>query len=223
MTQRWPRAGQRPALPGHYAIFRDMTELVIISRRVVTPDAVAPASIHVREGRIAAIAGYRDVPDNCQIVDAGDSVVMAGLVDSHVHVNEPGRTEWEGYATATRAAAAGGVTTLVDMPLNSIPPTTTLEGFKIKLDSARDQCSIDVAFWGGVVPGNTSELAPLLEAGVRGFKCFLIHSGVDEFPNVTEADLRIAIAKLTALDAVLLVHAELPEPIEQCGRRSLTG
>ena len=116
-------------------------------------------------------------------LDAGDAVVMPGLVDAHVHVNEPGRTDWEGYATATRAAAAGGVTTIVDMPLNSIPPTTTRAGFAEKLRAAAGQCQVDVAFWGGVVPGNTAELKPLLENGVRGFKCFLIHSGVDEFPT----------------------------------------
>ncbi len=208
-----PEAGA-PRRTNRYAIFRLMSDLVIIGRRVVASGVIAPASIHVRDGRIAGIAGYDDVPRDREIVDAGNSVVMAGLVDSHVHVNEPGRTEWEGYVSATRAAAAGGVTTIVDMPLNSIPPTTTSDGFKIKLDSARDQCLVDVAFWGGVIPGNTSQLAAMLQAGVRGFKCFLIHSGVDEFPNVTEADLRIALRELTAHDSVLLVHAELPEPIE---------
>jgi allantoinase len=139
---------------------------------------------------------------------------MPGLVDSHVHVNEPGRTEWEGFATATRAAAAGGVTTIVDMPLNSIPATTMLTGLKAKLEAASGKCSIDVAFWGGVVPGNTGELAKLWDAGVVGFKCFLVHSGVDEFPNVTESDLREAMPELARLGAMLIVHAELPGPIE---------
>ncbi|HYE72726.1 MAG TPA: amidohydrolase family protein, partial [Blastocatellia bacterium] len=192
--------------------------IAITSNRVVTGESIAPASIHVRDGRIAAIAGRDQLPEDCEVVDAGDSVVMAGLVDAHVHVNEPGRTDWEGYTTATRAAAAGGVTTLVDMPLNSIPPTTTLNGFNEKLAAAKGQCWIDVAFWGGVVPGNTAELAPLIDAGVRGFKCFLIHSGVDEFPNVTEADLRIAMPELARLNSVLLVHAELPEPIESAAQ-----
>jgi len=191
-----------------------MKGLVITGNRVVTPDSIGPASIHIRGGQIAVIAGRNELPSDCEVLDAGNSVVMPGLVDAHVHVNEPGRTEWEGYATATRAAAAGGVTTLVDMPLNSIPPTTTLAGFDEKLAAARGQCRVDVAFWGGVVPGNTPELRPLIKAGVRGFKCFLIHSGVDEFPNVTEADLRSAMPELAKLDAVLLVHAELPEPIE---------
>jgi allantoinase len=191
-----------------------MSELVITSNCVVTPDAIGPASLHIRDGRIAAVARRDELPPGCEVIDAGDAAVMPGLVDSHVHVNEPGRTEWEGYRTATRAAAAGGVTTIVDMPLNSVPPTTTLDGFKTKLEAARGQCSVDVAFWGGVVPGNTSELRPLIEAGVRGFKCFLVHSGVDEFPNVTEGDLRAAMPELARLGAPLLVHAELPGPIE---------
>lgn len=139
---------------------------------------------------------------------------MPGLVDSHVHTNEPGRTEWEGFATVTRAAAAGGVTTIVDMPLNCIPATTTLAGLRAKLTAARGQLSVDTAFWGGVVPGNTSELAKLWDAGVVGFKCFLIHSGVDEFPNVTESDLRKAMPELARLGATLIVHAEVPGPID---------
>lgn len=136
---------------------------------------------------------------------------MPGLVDSHVHVNEPGRTEWEGFETATRAAAAGGVTTIVDMPLNSIPATTTSKAFEEKLAAAMGKCAVDVAFWGGVVPGNVNELGPLVEQGVRGFKCFLIESGVEEFPHVTAADLRIAMPELARLNSVLLVHAELED------------
>jgi allantoinase len=140
--------------------------------------------------------------------------MMPGLVDSHVHINEPGRTDWEGFATATRAAAAGGVTTLVDMPLNSIPPTTSGPGLQAKIRAARGQCSVDVAFWGGVIPGNSSTLVTQYEMGVVGFKCFLVPSGVDEFPNVTEANLRQAMPELTHLGAVLIVHAELPGPID---------
>jgi allantoinase len=205
-------------------------DLVIRGRNVVLPDLkaggaghaapfqIAPASIQISNGRISAIAPYDQIPA-CAIIDADDdSIVMPGLVDTHVHINEPGRTEWEGFATATRAAAAGGVTTLVDMPLNCIPPTTTLHGFQEKLKAARDQCQVDVAFWGGVVPGNTRELAKLWEADVVGFKCFLVHSGVDEFPNVTERDLREAMPELARLGAVLIVHAELPGPIDAaCG------
>lgn len=189
-------------------------ELIIRSRRVVMSEQIGAASVHISGGKIAAVAGWGEVSEQVPLLDAGDAVVMPGLVDSHVHVNEPGRTDWEGFRTATRAAAAGGITTLVDMPLNSIPPTTTLEGFKEKLAAAEGQCWIDTAFWGGVVPGNTSELKPLLEAGVRGFKCFLVHSGVDEFPHVTERDLLEAMPELAAQNSVLLVHAELPEPIE---------
>jgi allantoinase len=190
-------------------------EFVIRGRRVVTPDSTGPASIHVAGGRIASVGAFDEIPRGCEVVDAGERVVMPGLVDSHVHVNEPGRTDWEGFATATRAAAAGGVTTIVDMPLNSIPPTTTLEGFKQKLDAAAGKCHVDVAFWGGVVPGNTSELEAMFAAGVVGFKCFLIPSGVEEFPHVTENELRVALEKLAHLGATLIAHAETLGPVER--------
>ncbi|HEY6802210.1 MAG TPA: allantoinase AllB [Pyrinomonadaceae bacterium] len=191
------------------------SDLIIRGRRVVLPERVGPASIYVRNGLIERIGEFDDAFDS-EIIEAGDdSIVMAGLVDTHVHINEPGRTEWEGFETATKAAAAGGVTTLVDMPLNSIPATTSVENFKAKLNAARDKCTVDVGFWGGVVPGNTSELAGMKAAGVVGFKCFLVPSGVDEFPHVTEADLRIAMPELTRLDSLLIVHAELPEPIDR--------
>ncbi|MCM3906431.1 MAG: allantoinase AllB [Pyrinomonadaceae bacterium] len=191
-------------------------QLIIRGHRVVLADSIAGASIHIHNGRITKITSYDDVTSNCEIVESGDaSIVMPGLVDTHVHINEPGRTDWEGFATATRAAAAGGITTLVDMPLNSIPPTTTVEGLKAKVEAARGQCYVDVGFWGGIVPGNTPELAALLQAGVVGFKCFLIHSGVDEFPNVTEEDLRSAMPELARLGAALIVHAEVPGPINR--------
>ena len=201
-----------------------LPDLIIRGQNVVLSDApgtrhtVAPAAIHIRDGRIASITDYEDVPPHSEIVEAQDnSLVMAGLVDTHVHINEPGRTNWEGFATATRAAAAGGVTTLVDMPLNSIPPTTTVNGLKEKLAAARSQCYVDTAFWAGVVPGNTVELESLVRAGVVGFKCFLIHSGVDEFPNVTEENLREALPELSRLGSLLIVHAEVPGPIERAG------
>jgi allantoinase len=193
-------------------------DLVIRGKRVVLPDSIVPASIHISDGVIGAIAAYENIPHDCELIEADDgSVVMPGLVDTHVHINEPGRSEWEGFLTATRAAAAGGVTTVIDMPLNSIPPTTTLAGLKEKLDTARGQCYVDVGFWGGVVPGNSGELSSLLNEGVVGFKCFLIHSGVDEFPNVTEDDLREALPHLVSLGALLIVHAELPGPISRTG------
>jgi allantoinase len=191
-------------------------DLIIRGHKVVTPDAIAAASIHIRNGVISEVGAYDEIPSGCEVVDVDEkSVVMPGLVDTHVHINEPGRTEWEGFTSATRAAAAGGVTTIVEMPLNSIPPTTTLENFQEKLVAADGQCSVDVGFWGGVVPGNVGELSRLHDAGVLGFKCFLIHSGVDEFPNVTENDLREAMPELARLDAVLIVHAEVPEAIDE--------
>ncbi|HKG47739.1 MAG TPA: allantoinase AllB [Pyrinomonadaceae bacterium] len=193
-------------------------DLIIRGQRVVLPGTIAPRSVHIREERIVFVGDYDDVAAGCEVVDAGEeSVVMPGLVDTHVHINAPGRTEWEGFRSATRAAAAGGVTTLVDMPLNSIPPTTTLAGFKTKLDTARDDCFVDVGFWGGVVPGNTAKLAPMFAAGVVGFKCFLVPSGVDEFQHVTEEHLREAMPELTRLGALLIVHAELPGSIRNDG------
>jgi allantoinase len=190
-------------------------DLCLRGQRVITPDSNGPAAIHIRDGRIERVSSFDDVPEGYALIDAGDSVVMPGLVDSHVHVNEPGRTRWEGFATATRAAAAGGVTTIVDMPLNSVPPTTTPEALREKLDAARGQCRVDVAFWGGVVPGNLGSLASLHAGGVVGFKCFLIHSGVQEFPHVSEDELRPALFELERLDSTLIVHAEMPGPIEQ--------
>ncbi len=147
------------------------------------------------------------------MLDVGDLVVSPGLVDTHVHLNEPGRTEWEGFDTGTRAAAAGGVTTLVDMPLNSIPATTTVAALEEKRAAARGRCHVNVGFWGGVVPGNEGDLDALVSAGVRGFKCFLVPSGVDEFPCVDETDLRRAMPILARRDVPLLVHAELPHLI----------
>src|SRR5258708_4360346 len=151
-------------------------DLVIRGQKVILSElpegqaaGIEPASIHIRRGAIAAIKDYEDVPSDCVIEQAHEeSIVMAGLVDTHVHINEPGRTEWEGFSSATRAAAAGGVTTLIDMPLNSIPPTTTPLGLKTKIEAATGQCHVDVGFWGGVVPGNTSQLAHLFAAGVVG-------------------------------------------------------
>src|SRR5258708_13182810 len=198
-------------------------DLVVRGRRVVTPDGERPAAIHIRGGVITAVSRFDDVPAGCAVNEAGESVVMPGLVDTHVHINEPGRTEWEGFATATRAAAAGGVTSLIEMALNSIRATTTPAGFREKIAAAAGQLSVDVGFWGGVVPGNVSELRPLWEAGVFGFKCFLVPSGVEEFREVSESDLRGALPELAALDAPLLAHAELPGPIEGAVRKRPKG
>lgn len=191
----------------------------IRSKRVVTPEGVRAATVHVRSGMIEAIAAYNDLPSGKHIYDAGESVVMPGLVDTHVHINEPGRTGWEGFETATRAAAAGGVTTLIDMPLNSIPATTTAAALETKRTAARKKCWVNVGFWGGVVPGNAGELRALHSAGAFGFKCFLVPSGVPEFAHVTEDDLRAVLPKLAALDTPLLVHAELPGPIEEATKK----
>jgi allantoinase len=188
-------------------------DLVLRGRRVVAGGAMGPAAVHVRGDLITAVTAYDDVPPDAELVDVGDAVLMPGLVDTHVHLNEPGRTGWEGFDTGTRAAAAGGVTTLVEMPLNSIPATTSVVGLAAKLAAARGGVHVDVGFWGGVVPGNDEQLEPLWDAGVLGFKCFLCPSGVDEFGHVTEADLRTALPELARLGAPLLAHAELPEPL----------
>ncbi len=184
-------------------------DLAVGSRRVLTPEGERDAVVLVRAGRILDVVAPAALPAGSSFLDCGTRVVMPGVVDSHVHVNEPGRTEWEGFASATRAAAAGGVTTLVDMPLNSIPVTTSRAALDVKRAAAAGQCHVDVGFWGGVVPGNAAELGPLLEAGVAGAKAFLIHSGIDDFPASTEADLRAAMPRLAAGGGVLLAHAEM--------------
>jgi allantoinase len=194
-------------------------ELVIRSRRVVTPEATRPASLHIHRGKFVGVLDFNDVPSGAPLVDVADLVVMPGLVDTHVHVNEPGRTDWEGFETATQAAAAGGVTTIIDMPLNSIPATTTVEALETKREAAAGRCHVDVGFWGGLVPDNAPELARLFEAGVFGFKCFLVPSGVEEFPHVSQDDLRTAMPVLSKLGATLLVHAELPGPIEAASQQ----
>src|SRR5713226_2832839 len=198
-------------------------DLVVRGRRVVTPEGERPAAIHIRGGVITAVSAFDDIPAGCAVHEAGESAVMPGLVDTHVHINEPGRTEWEGFVTATRAAAAGGVTTLIEMPLNSVPETTTATGFYEKIAVASGQLRVDVGFWGGVVPGNAAQIRPLWEAGVFGFKCFLVPSGVEEFREVSESDLRAALPELAALGAPLLAHAELPGPIEEAVRKRPKG
>ena len=181
--------------------------LVVRARRVVLPGGERAAAVHTAGGVVTAVTGFGDVPAGA-VTLAEDEVLLPGLVDSHVHVNEPGRTEWEGFATATRAAAAGGITTIVDMPLNSVPATTTVEALRVKRAAAEGQVAVDVAFWGGAVPGNTRELRPMHEAGVVGFKCFLLDSGVPEFPPLDDAGLRAALAELATFDGLLIAHAE---------------
>lgn len=189
--------------------------LVVRSTRVVLPEGGRPAAIYVDGGTIDRVMDYAaDDPTGAKLFDAGDLVISPGVVDTHVHVNEPGRTEWEGFDTATRAAAAGGVTTIIDMPLNSVPATTSVGALHAKVEAAVSQSHVDVGFWGGVVPGNAEELDSLVDAGVRGFKCFLVPSGVPEFEAVNEADLRLALPILARRGVPLLVHAEMPHLIQ---------
>jgi allantoinase len=183
-------------------------DLVVRSRRTVLPAGTRAAAVAVSGPSIAAIASYGERLDAARDVDLGDLPLLPGLVDTHVHVNEPGRTEWEGFATATRAAAAGGVTTICDMPLNSVPPTTSMAALRDKRAAAAGKCWVDVAFWGGAVPGNADSLLALHQAGVVGFKCFLLDSGVPEFPPLAVAEMRSVLGSLAAMDALLVVHAE---------------
>ncbi|WP_329137816.1 allantoinase AllB [Streptomyces sp. NBC_01476] len=194
---------------------------VLRSTRVITPDGERPAAILLDGGTIGAVLPYdAPVPPGARLTDVGGDVVLPGLVDTHVHINDPGRTAWEGFATATAAAVAGGITTVVDMPLNSIPPTTSTEHLEIKRDTARGRVHTDTGFWGGAVPGNVKDLRPLHDAGVFGFKCFLLHSGVDEFPQLNPGELEAAMAELTRFDGLLIVHAEDPGIIDGAPRQA---
>jgi allantoinase len=180
---------------------------------VLTAEGLRPAALLVEHERIAEVRAWADVPASMPLRDFGDSVLLPGLVDSHVHINDPGRTDWEGFTTATRAAASGGVTTLVDMPLNCIPETTDIAALQAKRAAANGHTWVDWAAWGGVVPGNADSLLPLAASGVPGFKCFLIHSGIDGFQAVNESDLRLALARLRGTGLPLLAHAELAGPV----------
>lgn len=179
----------------------------IRSTRVVTPAGVGPRTVLFEGDAISAVIPFE--AGGPAVVDAGGLVVSPGVVDCHVHVNETGRVEWEGFETATRAAAAGGVTTVVDMPLNSLPVTTTRAAFEAKLEASGGKRFVDVGFWGGVIPGNAKDIPELSRAGVLGGKAFLVHSGIAEFPNVTEADLSEAMPTLRDSGLPLLAHAEL--------------
>ncbi|MFE6170638.1 allantoinase AllB [Streptomyces sp. NPDC056464] len=190
-------------------------ELVLRSTRVITPEGTRAASVTVSAGKITAVLGYdAEVPSGARLEDLGDDVLLPGLVDTHVHVNDPGRTEWEGFWTATRAAAAGGITTLVDMPLNSLPPTTTVDNLLTKKAVAAEKAHIDVGFWGGALPDNLKDLRPLHEAGVFGFKAFLSPSGVDEFPHLDQDRLARSLAEIGSFGGLLIVHAEDPHHLE---------
>jgi allantoinase len=198
-----------------------------VSRRVATPDGIRPGAIivrdevrnGVRDGKISGIVPADPVPAVAEVHDFGDAVILPGLVDSHLHINDPGRAEWEGFETATRAAAAGGYTTLIDMPLNCLPPTASVAALAVKRQAAAGRCWVDWLAWGGVVSDNQAEIGALGAAGVAGFKCFLIHPGIDGFTMVTEAELRAALPHVARTGLPLLVHAELPGPIDEATRR----
>jgi len=195
-------------------------DLIVRGKRVLAGNAAepAPAAIHIQHGVITAVTAFDEAPSGSSIYETGDDLVMPGIVDTHVHINEPGRADWEGFTTATRAAAAGGVTTLIEMPLNSIPATTTAPAFREKLAAAAGKLWVDTGFWGGVVPGNLHDLGPLWQEGVFGFKCFLVPSGVEEFAHVGEDDLRAAMPVLAELGAPLLAHSEDPKIIESASK-----
>ena len=180
---------------------------------MVLPGGMTESAAFVRDGRIELLTDYDARLDADRAVDLGDLPLLPGLVDSHVHVDEPGHTDWEGFASATRAALAGGVTTIVDMPLNSLPVTTTVDALRVKVAAAAGQCAVDVAFWGGAVPGNVPELGALLDAGVVGFKSFLIDSGIPEFQALGAGELRAAMTFLAGTGAPMIVHAEDPAEV----------
>lgn len=191
-------------------------ELVFRARRVITVEGEVACCVGVRDGRIAAVEPLEARLQGDRVVELGaDVVLLPGLVDTHVHVNDPGRAEWEGFETATRAAAAGGITTIIDMPLNSLPPTTDVAALDIKRKTAQGKVYVDVGFWGGAVPGNTADLRLLHEAGVFGFKSFLLPSGVDEFPPLSAGELQGALREITELGGMLIVHAEEEQSIGQ--------
>ncbi|CAN7152398.1 MULTISPECIES: allantoinase AllB [Pseudarthrobacter] len=191
-------------------------DLVIRGQRILTTAGLAPREVGVRGGKIVALEPLGNGLAGAEVIElADDETLIPGLVDTHVHVNEPGRTEWEGFASATRAAAAGGVTTIIDMPLNSVPPTTTVANLKLKREVAEDQAFVDVGFWGGAIPGNKGDLRALHDEGVFGFKCFLLHSGVDEFPHLDADEMEEDMAELKSFDSLMIVHAEDSHAIDR--------
>ena len=188
---------------------RPIPDFAIASQRVLTLEGEKPAAILIKGEKILDVVSIENIPENCPTEDMGNNVIMPGLVDAHVHINEPGRTDWEGFETATKAAAAGGITTIVDMPLNCIPVTTTVDALNQKIIATKDQLWIDCGFYGGLIPDNIQDLESLADAGVLGFKAFLSPSGIDEFPNISEKHLREALPILAKKGIPVLVHAEL--------------
>jgi allantoinase len=191
-------------------------DLVIRGQRVLTTAGIVPREVGIRDGVVMALEPFGNNLTGRETIElADDETLIPGLVDSHVHINEPGRTDWEGFASATRAAAAGGVTTVIDMPLNSIPATVNVDALELKRSVALDQAFVDVGFWGGAIPGNKADLRPLHDDGVFGFKCFLLHSGVDEFPPLDADEMEIDMAELKSFDSMMIVHAEDSRAIDR--------
>jgi len=187
-----------------------MIDVAIISNRTITPGGIVKAVVLINDGKVVDV--LNELPEgNFPVTDVGDDVLMPGIVDPHVHINEPGRTSWEGFDTATKAAIAGGITSLIEMPLNASPVTTTIRAFDEKIKAAEVKLHTNCGFWGGVIPGNEKDIEPLVEKGILGFKAFLTHSGIDEFPNATEEDLRKAMPIIARHDLPLLVHCELSD------------
>ena len=185
--------------------------IALHSKRVVLPNGIQEAVVMLNEGLIVDVLSALPAGNNFQLIELENKLLMPGVIDPHVHINEPGRTEWEGFDTATKAALAGGITTLVDMPLNSSPVTTTAKAFDEKMLAAQNKLHTNVGFWGGLIPGNENEIEPLIQKGVLGFKAFLTHSGIDDFPNATEDELRMAMPIIAKYNLPLLVHCELTD------------
>lgn len=204
---------------GFNSIFENqsMNRIIIKSKRIVTPSGVLDGMLKIENGKIIFVGPVEEYSEGYKIIDAGNNVVMPGVIDPHVHINEPGRTDWEGFDTATRAAAAGGITTVIDMPLNSTPVTTSLPNLELKIAAAEKSCHVNCGFYGGVVPGNYNDLEKLISGGVFGLKAFLTHSGIEDFPDSKTSDLRQVLLLLKKHNLPLLVHCELSEAHEGTG------